>query len=87
MSNTTHNAEVGTAQVSRNFVPKVYGNRFATQELQPDGTWIVINEVTGLPISSKTGEYEERIPKVFKTYRDARSEVVYLYQHYRSLEG
>jgi hypothetical protein len=67
-------------------VGQTYGNRFATQELQADGTWIVYNEVTGLPVGEWVGETGERNIRYYKTYSDARGEVVAMYQHYRSLE-
>lgn len=81
---TKKNTDTGAVRV-----PRVYGNRFATQEEQSDGTWIVWNHVTGLFISDGSGDPEsgERHPRIYKTYSEARGDVVYLYQHYRALEG
>jgi hypothetical protein len=64
---------------------KTYGNRFATQEQQADGTWIVFNEVTGLPVGECVGDGERKI-KIFPDYQSARSEVDFMYQYYHRLE-
>lgn len=60
---------------------KTYSNRFAEMEKQSDGTWIVFNLVTGLPIYVEDGSKERKY-----NYQGARAAMVELYQHYSILE-
>ncbi len=58
---------------------KTYANRFASMEQQRDGTWIVFNELSGLPISVNADADEPQI-KFFPNYAAARTAMIELTQ-------
>jgi hypothetical protein len=65
---------------------KTYGNRFATMEKQSDGSWVVYNEVLGMPVGDWVGNSGDLKIRSFPNYQSARSQVVFMYQYYSSLE-
>lgn len=63
---------------------KTYSNRFATIEEQEDGSWVVINDISGVPLYVDPEADEPEI-KTF-TYRDAYSALCVLGNRGRSIE-
>lgn len=64
---------------------KTYSNRFASMEQQSDSTWLVFNEVTGLPDSEldADGLQETSKPIHYADYQSARSRMVELTNRYK----
>lgn len=80
-----HNAEAKPVE------PTSYSNRFGEMELQPDGSWIVTNLVTGLFIGDRMVGFRDEqgnpipTPKSF-TKSEAKSELTFMLQHYKAME-
>ena len=58
---------------------KTYKNRYASIEQQSDGTWLVFNELSGLPVYENLDADEPEI-KFFPTYAAARTAMIELTQ-------
>ena len=55
-------------------------------EKQSDGSWVVYNEVLGMPVGDWVGNSGDMKIRSFPNYQSARSQVVFMYQYYSSLE-
>jgi len=63
---------------------KKYSNRFASMEQQNDKSWVVFNEVTGLPVYENPNDVYPRV-KYFKNYNEARAEMLFKTEYYKGL--
>ena len=64
---------------------KTYSNRFASIEQQADRTWLVFNEVTGLPDSEldSNGLQDTSRPIFYPNYQVARNRMLELATRYK----
>jgi hypothetical protein len=64
---------------------KTYSNRFASMEQQADHTWLVFNEVTGLPDSALDSDdlQDTSRPIFYPDYQSARNRMVELTTRYK----
>ena len=64
---------------------KSYTNRYTTIESQPDGTWVVFRNVSGLPVYYDDGADEPEI-RFYPNYNEAKTAANVLYLHYQAIE-
>jgi hypothetical protein len=64
---------------------KLYSNKFASMEQQADSTWLVFNEVTGLPDSERDADdlQDTSRPIFYPDYQSARNRMVELTTRYK----
>jgi len=64
---------------------KTYSNKFASMEQQADRTWLVFNEVTGLPDSERDADdlQDTSKPIFYADYQSARNRMVELTTRYK----